>query len=79
MKLYTDFDKLQFELKKCFRFDKLKNVKYPQKEHEYVPENSSYRKSEDESKQRLQQFYYWRCMSLCLFISYSKSMSIIFL
>eukprot|EP01084_Bolivina_argentea_P098346 176749_1 len=45
LKLYTDFDKLQFELKKCFRFDV---------DHQQISV------AKDEYENRLKNFYHWR-------------------
>ena len=55
LKLYTDFDKLQFELKKCFRFDTYDDIL-----DEYDDEKKQYIVARDKLKHRLRSFYHWR-------------------
>jgi hypothetical protein len=47
IKLYTNCDKLQYELKKCFRFDGSKNI-------------TEFKSKKAELEKRIQQFYHWQ-------------------
>ena len=70
--MYTDFDKLQFALKKCFRFETLKGIldKLDKKENDEKDEKEAKEQkekteeAEEQNKQdlenRLRQFYHWR-------------------
>eukprot|EP01084_Bolivina_argentea_P310872 538011_1 len=68
LKLYTDYSKLQFELKKCFRFetfDDIFNMKKPtstmdDESKDDVKENDNNSVSREELKHRLETFYHWR-------------------
>eukprot|EP01083_Nonionella_stella_P152390 488390_1 len=57
LKLYTDFDKLQHELKKCFRFENFDDVlEY----HSDETQRKAYEQRRNALKTRLEWFYHWR-------------------
>eukprot|EP01084_Bolivina_argentea_P170871 296060_1 len=88
VKLYTDFDRLQFELKKCFRWEYIQ---------EFVEKNSFTSNTQDDCKDdildgnndrmnrdsreksqllnRLQQFYHWRQSLAVIFNKYGHKLN----
>ena len=75
LKLYTDFDKLQFALKKCFRFETIEDIignHYKKPYNEMSEEEKKQQADDIKQKQeineknrrdlmeRLSQFYHWR-------------------
>eukprot|EP01084_Bolivina_argentea_P048307 89024_1 len=68
LKLYTDFDKLQFELKKCFRFETVDDIL------KVCNENTKkmYQNEKLKLKIRLQEFYHWRGALLIVLNKYGK-------
>eukprot|EP01083_Nonionella_stella_P091885 256969_1 len=71
LKLYTDFDKLQFQLKKCFRLETLKDIV-----DDYVTRLAL--QDEDVRNDlmcRLQQFYHWRGGLLIMLNKFGKRFS----
>ncbi|MEM7362040.1 MAG: hypothetical protein AAF335_03445, partial [Bacteroidota bacterium] len=75
LKLYTDFDKLQFELKKCFRFETTSDI-FALKD--FSPNQKEEIKEEDikEKKflleERLSSFYFWRTKLLTVLNKYAQ-------
>eukprot|EP01084_Bolivina_argentea_P026866 49953_1 len=75
MKLYTDFDKLQYELKKSFRFENIVemfhklSVTYENKQLKFQ-KLDKYKKRELEK--RLRHFYHWRIGLLIVLNKYGK-------
>eukprot|EP01084_Bolivina_argentea_P228140 385374_1 len=69
LKLYTDFDKLQFELKKCFRFETFQHI-LQQKRHptdsEIIAETKKYEVAKQQLEYRLKNFYHWRGLLLII-------------
>eukprot|EP01084_Bolivina_argentea_P048306 89017_1 len=65
LKLYTDFDKLQFELKKCFRFETVQDIVDKPDEKKDAQESEKLIK-------RLQEFYHWRGALLIVLNKYGK-------
>lgn len=67
LKLYTDFDQLQFELKKCFRFEQIGSMLDDEEDKDKGDVVMDVKEKDDEAKQvlerRLANFYHWR-MSL---------------
>ena len=73
LKLYTDFDGLQFELKKCFRFKTVSDIlKNDQKKEE---EENKYQKTKNDLEKRLQHFYHWRGGLLIVLNKFGKNWS----
>eukprot|EP01084_Bolivina_argentea_P018120 33784_1 len=63
LKMYTDFDKLQFALKKCFRFETYDRILQKAADitnEQIVFEKEKYEKNKTELKNRLESFYHWR-------------------
>eukprot|EP01084_Bolivina_argentea_P267415 453923_1 len=63
LKLYTDFDKLQCEFKKCFRFETFDNILQSINNitNEKIDETKQkYETSVKDLKKRLNNFYHWR-------------------
>eukprot|EP01084_Bolivina_argentea_P026280 48847_1 len=83
LKLYTDFDKLQHELKKCFRWEAIDNVwgkNTNAKEKELIEEIKEETEKHDEYKrqqleQRLRQFWHWRVGLLLILNKYGKKIN----
>eukprot|EP01083_Nonionella_stella_P091881 256959_1 len=81
LKLYTDFDKLQFQLKKCFRLETLKDI-LGEDEDEDENDNHFLKQLalQDEDVRndlmcRLQQFYHWRGGLLIMLNKFGKRFS----
>eukprot|EP01083_Nonionella_stella_P302623 1044216_1 len=79
LKLYTDFDKLQFQLKKCFRLETLKDIlgeNEEENDHEFLARLAL--QDEDVRNDlmcRLQQFYHWRGGLLIMLNKFGKRFS----
>eukprot|EP01083_Nonionella_stella_P153537 493436_1 len=75
IKLYTDFDELQCELKKCLRFDTMHNIFAlnnfdPSAQNEICDPNAQTIRYELE--QRLRAFYWWRSTLLMVLHKYAS-------
>eukprot|EP01083_Nonionella_stella_P091883 256964_1 len=79
LKLYTDFDKLQFQLKKCFRLETLKDIlgeNEEENDHEFLARLAL--QDEDVRNDlmcRLKQFYHWRGGLLIMLNKFGKRFS----
>eukprot|EP01084_Bolivina_argentea_P136610 240590_1 len=77
-KLYTDFDKLQFELKKCFRFETFNRILQQNDnmtEEQIKLEKQKYKKAKIDLKQRLETFYHWRGKLLIVLNKFGKKLN----
>eukprot|EP01084_Bolivina_argentea_P171720 297512_1 len=78
MKLYTDYDKLQFALKKCFRFetfDRILQNTDDMTDKELVLEKEKYEKIKKDLKNRLENFYHWRCHLLIVLNKFATKLN----
>merc|ERR1712228_869384 len=69
IKLYTDFDKLQFALKKCFRFEIVSNIENEQEMEE------QYDKIKIELEERICSFYHWKGQLLIVLNKFGTKMN----
>ena len=61
LKLYTDFDKLQFELKKCFRYQTVSDIlKNDAEDEDDKKMEATQKAAKSDLKERLRHFYHWR-------------------
>ena len=80
LKLYTDFDKLQYELKKCFRWETirgilLQSVDDEEKEDVTVDDEEEESKRRAELEQRLREFFHWRSSLLIMLNKFGRKIS----
>ena len=80
LKLYTDFDKLQFELKKCFRWETIIDLfNHTNREDidEKIDENdlANDKEKKEELKKRLCQFFHWRLGLLALLNKFGQQIA----
>eukprot|EP01084_Bolivina_argentea_P020606 38314_1 len=87
LKLYTDFDKLQHELKKCFRWESIRPIlnKIEQKtnEEQIIKDDHELEKQinvDDDAKRkelenRLREFFHWRVGLLIVLNKYGKKIN----
>eukprot|EP01083_Nonionella_stella_P061277 159709_1 len=64
LKMYTDYDRLQAELKKCFHFETMFDIIKEKQIFEQEKYVSQYKIERERLKHRLETFYDWRCQLL---------------
>eukprot|EP01083_Nonionella_stella_P114533 338747_1 len=80
LKLYTDFDKLQIQLKRCFRYEMLSDMfsltpLRPQLSREQRTSSHVFRTKQQKLKQRLESFYHWRGNLLVVLNKFGTSLN----
>eukprot|EP01083_Nonionella_stella_P285514 971836_1 len=78
LKLYTDFARLQIELKRCFRYKMLSDMfnRAPHLRLEHTPTSTNTsRIKHDDLKDRLETFYHWRGNLLVVLNKFGTSLN----
>ena len=91
LKLYTDFDKLQFALKKCFRFETIEDIVAEHKHDvddgksidnddsktlkQIIDEKKAYKKTTQDLEDRIRDFFHWRGGLLIILTKFGEKLN----